>query len=59
MVLACYRIKHDSWTSREAMVEAKRYGLSRFERGMRRYVLEFSRPRTEQTVPLAAERPPR
>ena len=42
-VVACYRMKHDGWTTEKAMDEARRYGLSRFERGMRRYVAEFAK----------------
>ena len=42
-VVACYRMKHDGWTSEKAMAEAKRYGLSRFERGMRRYMADFAK----------------
>ena len=42
-VLACYRMKHDGWTTEKAMAEARRYGLSRFERGMMRYVAEFGK----------------
>jgi len=40
-IIACYRIRHDQWTSAAALAEAQRYGLSKWERGMRRYVLEF------------------
>jgi protein-tyrosine phosphatase len=42
-VVACYRMKHDGWSAGKAIAEAKRYGLSRFERGMTRYVAEFAR----------------
>jgi len=47
-VVACYRMKHDAWTTKQAIAEAKRYGLSRFERGMRRYVFRFSSRQGEQ-----------
>jgi protein tyrosine phosphatase (PTP) superfamily phosphohydrolase (DUF442 family) len=42
-VIACYRIKHDGWSSEAALQEARRYGLSFFERGMRAYVVDFGR----------------
>ena len=42
-IIACYRIQHDGWSSVEAMAEARHYGMSWFERGMRSYVLDFSK----------------
>lgn len=42
-IIACYRIKHDGWSSDTALQEAKRYGLSFFERGMRGYVIDFAK----------------
>lgn len=43
-IIACYRIRHDHWTTDAAMQEAVKYGMSRFERGMKRYILDFARP---------------
>jgi protein tyrosine/serine phosphatase len=40
-IIACYRIQHDQWSNDKALDEAKRYGLSPLERGMRAYILEF------------------
>ena len=40
-VIACYRIEHDHWKTKDALNEAGKYGLSRFERGMREYILSF------------------
>jgi tyrosine-protein phosphatase SIW14 len=40
-VLACYRISHDRWENQKALQEAKTYGLSAFERGMRTYIAHF------------------
>jgi protein tyrosine phosphatase (PTP) superfamily phosphohydrolase (DUF442 family) len=40
-IVACYRIKHHSWSSESALEEAAKYGLSKYERGMRKYILEF------------------
>ncbi len=48
-VVACYRISHDHWTNRQALEEAKTYGLSRFERAMRSFIEHF-----QPAVPLAA-----
>jgi tyrosine-protein phosphatase SIW14 len=42
-VIACYRIQHDGWSSAAALTEARRYGMSKFERGMRAYVLDFGK----------------
>ncbi|MFL6209501.1 MAG: fused DSP-PTPase phosphatase/NAD kinase-like protein [Pyrinomonadaceae bacterium] len=42
-VIACYRIRHDGWTAAAATAEAKHYGLSMFERGMKNYIKEFAR----------------
>jgi tyrosine-protein phosphatase SIW14 len=41
-IVACYRIRHDGWTSEQALTEAKRYGMSKWVVGMKRYVLSFS-----------------
>ena len=43
MIVACYRIKHHSWSSKSALEEATKYGLSKYERGMRKYILEFGK----------------
>ncbi len=42
-IVACYRIQKDKWTSRAALREAKTYGMSLFERGMKKFVLDFAR----------------
>src|SRR5207302_4780730 len=42
-VIACYRIRHDKWTSKQALLEAKEYGMSPLEIGMKRYVAEFEK----------------
>jgi tyrosine-protein phosphatase SIW14 len=44
-IIACYRILHDGWTAKAALAEAKHYGLSRFERGMKHFVEEYARRR--------------
>ena len=40
-VLACYRISHDHWKNRDALEEAKTYGMSGFERAMRSFIEHF------------------
>lgn len=41
-VIACYRIQHDGWRNAKALEEAREFGMSRAERGMRSFVLSFS-----------------
>jgi len=41
-VIACYRIEHDRWSKDVAMQEAVKYGISRFEFGMKNFVLAFA-----------------
>lgn len=53
MIVACYRIEHDGWSSEAALAEARRYGMSRFERGMRAYVVDFARK--PKVTPLKAK----
>jgi protein tyrosine/serine phosphatase len=40
-VIACYRIKHHKWSGDSALQEARKYGMSKWERGMRRFILDF------------------
>ncbi len=47
--IACYRISHDHWDSRAAKAEANRYGMSRFEFGMKDYIHDFGRRRGGMT----------
>ena len=42
-IIACYRIKHDGWTSQQALSEASLYGMSNWEIGMKNYVREFEK----------------
>lgn len=42
-IIACYRIMHDQWTSEAALQEAKVYGMSSLERGMKRFVQDFAK----------------
>src|SRR5207244_149014 len=40
LIVACYRIQHDKWLNEAALDEAGHYGMSPFERGMRKFVKE-------------------
>ena len=42
-IIACYRIKHDQWTSKQALSEAAQYGMSKWEVGMKNYVVDFQK----------------
>jgi protein tyrosine/serine phosphatase len=38
-IIASYRMQHDGWTAAQAFAEAKQYGLSIYQFGMRHYIL--------------------
>ena len=38
-IVACYRMQHDGWTAERAFAEAKQYGFSALQPGMRHYIL--------------------
>ena len=40
-VIACYRISHDGWTSRQAKEEANRYGMGFWEIQMKDYINDY------------------
>lgn len=40
-ILACYRISHDRWNDDKAITEAKQYGMSWMEFGMRSFVSDY------------------
>ena len=42
-IVACYRIRHDKWTSKQALQEAREHGMSPLEIGMKRYVADFAK----------------
>src|SRR5262245_32264063 len=52
-VVACYRIKQQKWSNEEAFKEAVRYGISRFERGMRKFIMSFGKPQSMPSQPPA------
>jgi len=42
-IIASYRIRHDKWPSKQALQEAKEYGMSPLEIGMKRYVVDLGK----------------
>lgn len=44
-VIALYRITHDEWTANQAMFEAKNFGLSWVQFGMKDYISDYFRDR--------------
>lgn len=44
VIVACYRMKTDGWSTERALAEAKTYGFSVFQIGMRRYVQNYVPP---------------
>lgn len=42
-IVACYRIEYEKWSNQAALDEAERYGISKFERGMRNFIREYGK----------------
>ena len=42
-VIACYRIRHDKWTDKQALKEAKQYGIGWWQIQMKDYIKDFYR----------------
>ena len=40
-VIACYRITHDHWSNQKALQEARSYGMSALELGMKHFIQNF------------------
>jgi tyrosine-protein phosphatase SIW14 len=55
-VIACYRIGHDQWRNEKALDEARTFGMSWIERGMRSYVLGYRTP-TMTAMPTTTAAP--
>jgi tyrosine-protein phosphatase SIW14 len=45
LIIAVYRITHDGWTGEQAKTEAKRYGMSWTQIGMKDYISDYYRDR--------------
>jgi len=50
-IIACYRMTHDGWDNERALKEAKLYGMSWLQLGMKRYVMDFHAPVDVATTP--------
>jgi len=50
-IIACYRMTHDHWDRQRALKEAKSYGMSWLQFGMKRYVENFQAPERVATAP--------
>lgn len=48
LIIACYRISQDGWTSEKAKAEAKRYGMSWVQVGMKDYISDYYKRRQEE-----------
>jgi protein tyrosine/serine phosphatase len=48
VVIAIYRMTHDGWSTEDALREAKRYGLSFFQFGMKDYIQDYGRDHAGQ-----------
>ena len=53
LIVACYRIAHDHWTSEAAIREARRLGMRWSEFGKQRYIREFYQSHTLFGGPLS------
>jgi tyrosine-protein phosphatase SIW14 len=40
-IIACYRISHDGWTAEQAKAEARHYGMSWVQFGMKDYIKDY------------------
>jgi uncharacterized protein (TIGR01244 family) len=52
-IVACYRMRHDHWGAEAAQKEADIYGMSKLERGMRRFVAGFSKSTAAKGPPMS------
>ena len=47
-IVACYRISKEGWTDGRALAEARQYGMSWMEFGMRNYISDYARQSLDQ-----------
>lgn len=58
VIIACYRISKEGKTDKEALKEAKQYGMSRFQFGMKDYIGDYYKRKvrlTQQSVPTSSK----
>src|SRR5262245_12259235 len=53
-IAAVYRISHDGWTADRAITEAKQYGLSWTEFGMKGYISDYHKQQLRVRAQTAA-----
>ena len=53
-IIAVYRIEHHGWTSEQAKAEAKRYGMRPWQLGMKDYIRDYYRRKTQRTATVFA-----
>jgi uncharacterized protein (TIGR01244 family) len=51
-VIACYRVTHDGWQRKQALQEAKSFGMGFAEFGLKHYVMSFQPSLLTQAAPL-------
>ena len=56
-IIGCYRIVHEGWTADRALSEAKQYGMSWLERGMREYISDYYQQQTDRRNGVKADTP--
>ncbi len=56
-VIACYRILHDHWDSRNALHEAREYGMRWYQFALQKYVLRYQPPVNPVTTAAVASVP--
>ena len=47
-IIACYRIRRGGWPNEAALEEARKYGLSKLEKGMIKYIRDFGKAATKK-----------
>jgi len=47
-IIACYRIAKEGWTDERAISEARQYGMSWMEFGMRNYISDYARQNVDK-----------
>ena len=54
-VVACYRISKEGWTDERAITEARQYGMSWMEFGMRDYIADYARQNSSKASQVKTE----
>jgi protein tyrosine/serine phosphatase len=54
-IIACYRIAKENWTDERAISEARQYGMSWMEFGMRDYISTYARQTSDKANQVKAE----